>query len=283
MVTDFISNDELVSRLKLKKEHSKKNYLFALSDFMTVTGLDSFINVSLNDVLKYCSVLEQRVSAGDYTVTTRNVRIYQLKSLFDATCSNSDNPFSHIIINEPFNEHTGAKISIDDMKKILDILPFDLQIAVRLAAECALTLSEIINLTTNNIGHSMITVYGTGGFKRIISIPDDLMKNLKTLAGCSFNGRDIFFTSRNTPANARWFQRNLAKFTSYTFQDFRVYALTHIILMGATEQQWKSYTGMLFHYNDYSLHLYYASESAFSYECVFADYKKGSNSSPVAM
>ena len=266
-LTSNMSASDIVNLLHLKEGGSRGNYYTTLTDFLSVTGLDSFLHVSKKEALLYSRVLDERVAAGSFKKSTRNVYLKRLKSMFDALGVTSvSNPFMYIIINEVDMEYKGAKIEPEYFSDLYPTLPDNIRPAVRLAVECGLSLAEIHALRTVDVlGFGEFIVVNNASNRRVIRIPSDLLTELKYLASISPDKMCLFFTSRELPASMRWLQRTLGKYSSYSFQDFRIYAFLHMLKNGMTNKQWVQYTGMNRHYEDYAKHLYYTTESAFSY------------------
>ena len=77
-----MSYDDVVSRLSLRNKKSKANYRMAISDFCSSCGV-SVLSANANDAKHYQNLLSVRVAAGKMSLTSMNVRLYQLRSIYE--------------------------------------------------------------------------------------------------------------------------------------------------------------------------------------------------------
>ena len=240
-----------------KNKASADSYRYALEDFLKVTGISDLSLASADDAKSYVKDLDRRVSEGIFSDSTRNVRIYQLRSLYEIF--NQKNIFSYFLINEKLHILPGATISIEEINNIL--MTASEPLAIRLALICGLSTSEICKLDSKSLFFkNYLTVYGAG-FTRTIPIPGDIYNEL-----CSLDTSDkLFMNSKGSSTTPRYFQRSL-KNIRYTFQDFRAYAIIHMLAEGFSIKEVSKYTGIIENFSRYRNCVPYASPSAFDYE-----------------
>ena len=259
-----MSYDDVISILKLRNKRSRQNYRMALSDFCDSCGV-GVMSATKKDAMYYQNILSGRVAAGDMSLSSMNVRLYQLRSIYE----HLGVPI-FIFVSVPDTEHkkAGVDIAPSYFKDIRDNAPTSLYVLVRLAAECGLSVSEIASLTTFDISHVDTCIYVNGYFgKRSVKVPLDLFVELRRLCGASLDGKALFFGKRGKAMNIRALQRFLAEYSSYGFSELRNYALANMVKRGIDESKWQSYTGMIAHFQEYVSQEPYLKDSPFNYEC----------------
>ena len=239
-----------------KTKASADSYRYALEDFLKVTGLSDLKQASVKDAKFYVAELDRRVREGIYSDGTRNVKIYQLRSLYEVV--DQKNIFSYFVINEKSHILPGATITKEEIANFL--MTASEPLAIKLALICGLSTSEICKLDSKSLFlTNYLTVYGAG-FTRTIPVPSDIYNEL-----CSISTSDkLFMTSRGSSATPRYLQRTL-KNINYTFQDFRSYAIIHMFAEDFSIKEVSKYTGIIENFSRYRNCVPYASPSAFDY------------------
>lgn len=266
-VTSSMSYDEVVNMLSLRNKKSRANYRMAISDFCSSCGV-SVMSATSNDAKHYQNILSVRVEKGTMSLTSMNVRLYQLRSIYDHL---GFPIFAFVTAPESAHKKGGVDILPSYFKDIRVNAPSMLYTIVRLAAECGLSVSEIGSLKVSSLSNvgPYIHINKYEGH-RCIEIPLDLFVELKSLAGQSIDGEFIFFGEKGHPMSVRTLQRLLSKYSTYTFSELRNYALVNMINKGMDEKKWQAYTGMITHYSEFVSQIPYLMDSFFSYECALS-------------
>lgn len=259
-----MSYDDVVSMLNLKNKKSKANYRMAISDFCSSCGV-SVLSANANDAKHYQNLLSVRVENKVMSLTSMNVRLYQLRSIYEHL---GFPIFAFVTAPEAAHKKGGVDIPPSYFKELKENAPSMLYTIVRLAAECGLSVSEIESLKISSlsfVGPYLHIDRYLG--HRSIKVPLDLFMELKALAGRSVDKEFLFFGEKGKPLSVRGLQRLLSKHSSYTFSELRNYALVNMINKGMDEKKWQDYTGMITHYTEFVSQTPYLLDSFFSYEC----------------
>ena len=152
-----------------------------LYDFYKFTN-KSYKKVKKEDIINYISYLNKKV--GPKTI---NRHIVSIKNYFKYLEKNS------FITSNPCTDITGLKtpkkmprvLSINDIDKLLDIEVKDVYTSrnkamLELMYSSGLRVSELLNLTLNNIDFNMnlVRIYGKGSKERIVPVSDIATKYL---------------------------------------------------------------------------------------------------------
>lgn len=219
----------------LGSSNTKINYCRVVDQFVSFCGADDFLMTTERNAIAYASYLSSKIQKDELTEASKCLYLYALKSAarftscrisamddFDPSDTlwrtDADGVYENIFRNV-YPEHLGFELSdenvldTDSVCSLLDSVSEDLNLICELILYCGLTEAEVLELKLEhvNMARQSISIHdakGSSYYMRTVSVPRSIAARLYS------RGKEGYaFTGRNgKPLNARWLQRQLAKY-----------------------------------------------------------------------